>query len=119
MKLKDFDFKKLNEANKEDLTSLPPEMIKDIQKNIRKGARDLSQSWENAIELVNKAYEVGYQESSTSADGKKTKINKPIHIPTPSMKGGWTQYTTLISYAVEQLAKSRGLKSTWRITKNN
>lgn len=107
----------INENKNEDLTSLPPEIIKDIKKNIKKGASDLTQDWENAIELTNKAYEVGYQQMSVDQDGNKSKIYKPVQIPTPSMKNGWAQYEELLSYAVEQLVKSRGLNANWRVTK--
>lgn len=104
----------INEAEKTDMSELPPELIKDLEKNIRKGASDLKQKWSNALELVHKAYDVGYQDESIDADGKKVKLSKPIQRPTPQMAGGWKQYEELIKYAVEQLSKSRGLKADWR-----
>lgn len=107
----------VSEAEKTDMSELPPEIIKDLEGNIRKGARDLAQKWANALELVHKAYEVGYKSETVDAEGKKQKIHKPIERPTPQMTGGWKQYEDLIKYAVEQLAKSRGLDDDWRFTK--
>lgn len=83
----------------EDLTRLPEEAINEIRRNVRKGASDLSLKWANALELVHKAYEVS-----------------GVQRPTPGMKEAWKQYEENIQYAVEQLAKHRGMKADWRMS---
>jgi len=40
----------------DDLDALPPDVVSEIQKNIRDGAKDIQQKWANALELVHKAY---------------------------------------------------------------
>lgn len=82
-----------------DLNELPPDVMSEIQGNIRKGAQDTEQNWSNALHLVQKAYEVS-----------------SIQRPNPSMKGAWKQYEQNIQYAVEQLAKSRGMDGDWRMS---
>lgn len=82
----------------DDNSDLPEQSIKDLQKLIRSGAVN-SGKWSNALELVHKAYEAS-----------------SIERPTPDMKAAWSQYETLITYAVEQLAKHHGQNGTWRMT---
>lgn len=85
-----------------DGTAIPPVIVKEIKHNIRKGAKDLSQKWNDSIHLVKKAYDVaGYK------------------IPRITQKDAWTQYEHLIGFAVKELAKTRGFKgpnATWRKT---
>lgn len=83
----------------EDFDALPEDVMSEIQKNIRNGAKDTQQLWSNALELVHKAYEV----SGTQR-------------PTPDMKGAWKQYEQNLQYAVAQLSKHRGIKGDWRMS---
>ena len=78
---------------------LPEITYSHIRTNIRKGARDLEQKWESAIEITTKAYEVSN-----------------IPTPNPTQKSQWRQYETLIQFAVKQLAATRGLDGEWRIS---
>ncbi len=82
-----------------DLTELPHDVMSEIQKNIRDGAKDMEQSWANALHLVHKAYEV----SGTQR-------------PDPSMAGAWKQYEENITYSVHQLGKYRGMDADWRMS---
>lgn len=85
---------------KEDLSVVPEEAMKDIKKNIKDGAQDLEQDWANALELVQKSYSVA-----------------GVERPSPSERGGWTQYEEMITYGVEQLHKARKLTSSnWRMS---
>lgn len=88
-----------------DDTSLAPEEYKEIIRLIRRGARDLTQNWKNAIHLTKKAFDVA-----------------GIPLPTLSETGKWEQYIHLISISVRELAKSRGLvgkESSWRLSSPN
>lgn len=87
----------LNEGK--DMTELPHDVVSEIQKNIRNGAKDLEQNWMNALHLVHKAYEI-----------------EGVQRPDPSMAAGWKQYESNIEYAVQQLAKYRSLDADWRIS---
>jgi predicted small metal-binding protein len=82
-----------------DMDSLPEDVMNEIQKNIRTGAKDLEQLWSNALELVHKAYEVS-----------------GVQRPTPDMKNAWKQYEQNLQYAVQQLSKYRGIKGDWRMS---
>lgn len=82
-----------------DLSHLPEDVFKEIQKNIRDGASDLEQLWANALELVHKAYLVA-----------------GVERPSPDMRDGWTQYEENMQYAVQQLAKHRGMDGDWRMS---
>jgi hypothetical protein len=85
-----------------DGTAIAPVLIKEIKHNIRKGAKDLNQKWNNSIHLVKKAYDVAGQE-----------------LPKITQKDAWIQYTHLIGFAVRELAKARGAKgpaADWRIS---
>lgn len=82
-----------------DMDSLPEDVMNEIQKNIRTGAKDLEQMWSNALELVHKAYEVS-----------------GVQRPTPDMKNAWKQYEQNLQYAVQQLSKYRGIKGDWRMS---
>lgn len=84
---------------KNDLSRLSPDVINDIQKNIRDGAENLEQKWANALELVHKAYDVA-----------------GVQRPTPDMEEAWKQYEENIQYAVEQLKKARGMDGDWRMS---
>jgi hypothetical protein len=83
----------------EDPEMLPPDIMSTIQKNIRDGAKDIQQKWSNALELVHKAYEV-----------------ESVQRPTPDMRKGWKQYEENLTYAVQQLAKYRGMDGDWRMS---
>jgi hypothetical protein len=89
----------VNLSEGDDLDALPPDIINEIKKNIREGSKDLTQQWPNALSLVHKAYEVAVVER-----------------PDPSLKQAWKQYETMITYAVQQLAKDRGISGDWRMT---
>lgn len=84
---------------KKDDSGMTEEMMKEIQKTIRNGAEDKDQKWANALELVHKSYD---------------DIGQPY--PSPDEKSAWKQYEDNISYAVSQLAKSRGLQGDWRMS---
>jgi hypothetical protein len=73
--------------------------MSELQKNIRDGAQDTEQKWANALHLVHKAYEVA-----------------GIQRPEPNMGAAWKQYEENIQYAVEQLAKYRGMDGDWRMS---
>lgn len=88
---------KLNE--KDDLTELPEGDINKIKTNIRKGAQDTDQRWANALELVHTAYEVA-----------------KIERPDITMEAAWKQYEEMIKYAVQELAKARGMDADWRMS---
>jgi hypothetical protein len=81
------------------LDALPEDVIKEIQKNIRNGAKDLDQDWPNALGLVQKAYLVA-----------------GVHRPDPSIKNAWKQYEENLQYAVNELAKYRGMDGDWRMS---
>ena len=81
------------------LDELTPDVIKQLQKKITEGAKDTSQKWANALELVQKAYSV-----------------VGVQRPTPDMRTAWDQYEDMIAFAVKQLAKFRGVDADWRST---
>lgn len=86
-------------TEKDDLSVLPEDMMKEIKKIMKKAAHDLNQNFSNALELVHKAYsEAG------------------VERPQPDMKGAWRQYEENIQLAVEQLAAARGLDGAWRMS---
>ena len=91
------EFKLLNELKERepmisgDGTALPPVIIKEIQHNIRKGAKDLEQAWRDAVHLCRKAYDVAGHDIPPIAD-----------------KDAWEQYTHLIAVSVRELHKARG-----------
>jgi len=100
MKILESLFKlQFSEAATNDLSRLPADVLKSIKTNIRKGAEDLNQDWGNALELLQKAYEV-----------------EGVQRPSPSMEAGWKQYEENLQYAVQQLAKNRGLDGDWRMS---
>jgi hypothetical protein len=82
-----------------DMTELPHDAMSEIQSNIRDGAKDTEQSWANALHLVQKAYEVA-----------------GVQRPDPGMAAAWKQYEENIEYAVQQLAKYRGMDGDWRMS---
>lgn len=83
----------------EDPEVLPPDVMSELQKNIRDGAKDIQQKWSNALELVHKAYEV-----------------EGVERPTPDLRKSWKQYEENLTYAVQQLAKYRGMDGDWRMS---
>jgi hypothetical protein len=89
----------LAEASKEDISTLPEKVIKELRGLVRKGAADLEQKWKDALELVNKAYEVS-----------------SVRLPAPDQKGAWKQYMDMIGFGVSQLRASRGVSGDWRQT---
>lgn len=97
--MKLFELKDPKIVEGKDMSALPSTVIKDIEKKIREGAKDTSQKWKNALELVQKAYEV---------------LN--IERPTPASPAAWSQYEDMISFAVNELAKARGVNGDWRYT---
>ena len=92
------DLLQLHET-KEDLSKLPKDVMTAIKSNVRKGAEDLQQKWANALELVHKAYEV-----------------EGVERPDPTMESAWKQYEENLQYAVQQLAKNRGMDADWRMS---
>jgi len=83
----------------DDITLLPQQVLGEIKKNIRKGAADLEQKWRDALELVNKAYQVA-------------NVRRPL----PDQKGAWEQYEEMIQYGVRELFRTRGINGEWRMT---
>lgn len=96
-----YNKKQINEKP-DDLSELPEDVMKAIQKNIREGADDKEQKWANALELVHKAYDVA-----------------GVDRPTPGMERAWEQYEENIQYAVEQLSKARGARGDWRMSSSS
>lgn len=90
----------MTQINEEDDPEmLPPDVVSELQKNIRDGAKDIQQKWANALELIHKAYEVA-----------------GVQRPTPDMRKAWKQYEENTLYAVQQLAKYRGMDGDWRMS---
>ena len=83
----------------DDLSTLPEDTMNELHKNITDGAKDQEQKWANALELVHKAYEVA-----------------AVQRPTPDMRSAWKQYEENLQFAVEQLAKFRGIDGDWRMS---
>ncbi len=79
------------------LTVLPELVVSEIKKLISKGAKDLTQPWKDASELVNTAYFVAN-----------------IKRPNPDQRGAWKQYTDLLAFGVNALYKAKGAKGDWR-----
>jgi len=87
--------------DKDDLSVVPEDAIKDIKKNIKDGAKDLEQDWANAMELTQKAYSVA-----------------GVERPTPSERSAWKQYEEMLMFAVNELADARKLckDKSWRMS---
>jgi len=92
------DLHVLSEAG-DPLDAIPEDAFAEVQKNIKNGAKDLDQDWANALDLVHKAYDVS-----------------GVQRPTPDLKNAWKQYETNLQFAVEQLAKFRGMEADWRMS---
>lgn len=92
------DLHTLHEAD-DPLDAIPEDAFAEIQKNIKSGAKDLDQDWANALDLVHKAYDVS-----------------GVQRPTPDLQNAWKQYETNLQFAVEQLAKHRGMEADWRMS---
>ena len=86
-------------SEKTDVSELPLQTMKEIQKNLSAGAKDTNQLWANALELVHKAYEI-------------TQVQRPEI----TMDGAWKQYEENIEFAVKVLSKFRGVDGEWRST---
>ncbi len=82
-----------------DASSIPGDMYKEIEKNIKKGGADNEMEWANAMELVNRAYDVS-----------------GVERPTPPDQGGWEQYEKLLQVAVTALFDARGTDDNSRFT---
>lgn len=80
-----------------DLSAVPDSVFKEIKANIRKGAKDLTQHWRDALELLHRAYHVAR-----------------VRRPGPTRKGAWKQYEELIKIAVQHLRANRGTEGQWR-----
>lgn len=91
--------KTMLEKKGNDLTMLPSDIMSELQYKIRKGSQDIKQKWANALELVHKAYDV-----------------VGIQRPTPEMVEAWKQYELNIQYAIQRLAKDRGMDGDWRMS---
>lgn len=89
----------INLTEADDLDALPPDIMDELKKNIRTGSKDITQKWSNALEIVQAAFRVSGCER-----------------PTPDLKNAWKQYEELLTYAVQQLAKYRGMDGDWRTT---
>jgi len=90
------DVKQLAEPRK-----LTPLEMDEIQKKIRRGAKDVDQQWASAIELTEKAYE---------------HLGQVVPL-SPANADAWECYQANIEHAVSMLAKYRGLDDqTWRIS---
>lgn len=79
--------------------ALPEMVISELKSLIRKGAKDMDQAWKNALELTQRAYAVA-----------------AVRLPGPYEDGQWKQYEELLSFAVKQLAATRGLSGDWRLS---
>lgn len=82
-----------------DLSEIPQDNIKEIQKAIKKGAKDNSVNWANALALADWAF-----------------LQCQVHLPAPDMEAAWRQYEEAIAYAVEALSDARGIDGEWRST---
>lgn len=87
----------ISESDSDKISELPQQLIGEIKKNIRTGAKDLAQDWANALELTNKAYMVAN-----------------VSLPSPQQKMAWKQYEAMIKFSVGQLADTRGMDGKWR-----
>jgi len=87
--------------DKDDLSIVPEDAMKDIKKNIKDGAADLEQDWSNAMELTQKAYSVA-----------------GVERPSPSERSAWTQYEEMLMFAVNELADAHKLSKdkSWRMS---
>lgn len=88
----------------EDPSRLPQATVDHLKKLIREGCKPDKetgqyQPWANALQLVHKAYEVAH-----------------VQRPTPDMKELWKQYEEIIQFAVKELAKTRGIDGSWRMS---
>lgn len=79
------------------VTEIPASKMAEIHKNIKKGAKDLTVAWANAIILVNWAFKQAI-----------------VELPTPDIEKPWAQYETCIEYAVNALSQERGIDGSWR-----
>jgi hypothetical protein len=81
-----------------DMSALDDTTFDSIKHEVQTLAKDQEKEYPTALALVHDAYEIAQVER-----------------PTPSMRDGWIQYETIISLAVEYLAKFRP-DGDWRLT---
>ena len=79
------------------ITSLPQMVLSELKKLISQGAKDVTQNWKDALELVNTAYHVAN-----------------IRRPNPDQRGAWKQYEELLKFGVHALYDSKGSSGDWR-----
>ncbi len=84
---------------REDMSKLPQPTLDEIKRLIREGAKNQEEQWANALELVHKAYEVANVER-----------------PSPDMNDAWKQYEEMLTLAVKELTKARGIDGDWRMS---
>lgn len=89
----------LSESKNDDITTIPNSVIGEIKKLINDGAKDLTQAWKNALELVNTAYNVAR-----------------VRLPRPDQKGAWKQYEDMLRHGVGRLAHWRNSNGKWRMS---
>lgn len=76
--------------------AFPSDTVAALQKQINKGAKDLTVDWKSAVDLVDNAFE-------------ELSVPKPLAY----LKDRWTQYQDLLSGAVKSLKDARGMKANW------
>lgn len=77
-------------------SAFPENTMAALEKQVSVLAKDLEVDWKSAAEVVDAAFE-------------------ELDVPKPQsfLKHRWAQYVELLSHAVKQLHKARGLKSGW------
>lgn len=97
--------KNLKEAEKNEIQfkddeprkPLPELIFKKVERKIRDGAKDYDQDWDNAIDLVDWAFQELDLERPMASDDR------------------WEQYTDLVKTGVEELHKARGDNPMWHV----
>jgi hypothetical protein len=74
----------------------PNDTISALQKEINAKAKDLTQEWSSAKELVDAAFN-----------------DLEVPIPLAYLKNRWEQYTKLLGVAINNLYDARGMKADW------
>ena len=74
----------------------PKDTITAIKKRINVFAKDLTQDWDNAIEMLNAVF---------------TELKVPI--PQAHLRKRWEQYQELIEFSVENMYDARGYGGNW------
>ena len=98
-KEKDEQEKKIVFKETDGRSPFPANTISALERQISASARDLELEWHSSAELVDSAF-------------------TELDVPRPESYNAerWPQYVSLLSYAIKELYKSRGLKSNWSIT---